>query len=281
MTGIRVRRSALYIPGSNLKAIEKVRSLPCDVVIIDLEDAVAPGMKDTARANAVTAASNGFGEREVIVRVNSLSSPWGTDDLAALSNTPVDGILIPKVNGSACVASYAQALPGKTPLWAMIETARSVLRLEEIAASPRLAAFVMGTNDLAKEMRAKLDAKREPFIGLLALTVAAARAYGLAVLDGVYNELADLDLFVSQCIQGAALGFDGKTLIHPSQIDPCNRAFSPSREEVVQAEAIVAAFADPENADKGAIRVNGQMVERLHLEQAERVLAAANLTDAG
>ena len=277
MSGIRVRRSALYVPGSNLKAIEKARSLPCDVVIIDLEDAVAPAMKEAARANALAAASAGFGEREIIVRVNALSSPWGTDDLTALANASISGILIPKVDSGAGVASYAEALAGKTPLWAMIETARSVLRLEDIASAPRLAAFVMGTNDLAKEMGAKLDAHREPFIGLMALTVAAARAYGLAVLDGVYNQLNDLDVFASQCRQGATLGFDGKTLIHPSQIEPCNRAFSPSSEEVVEAEAIVAAFDAVENAEKGAIRVNGHMVERLHLDRAKRVLAAASL----
>ncbi len=274
MADARPRRSVLYVPGSNARAIDKARALACDVVVIDLEDAVAPAMKDAARANAIAAVAAGFGGREVVVRVNGLATAWGADDLAALAGVAADAVLVPKVDGGACVARYAAALAGGTPLWAMIETARSVLRLADIASSPRLAALVMGTNDLAKEMMARPGPKREPFMGILALAVAAARAHGLAALDGVYNELVDMEAFAAQCAQGAELGFDGKTLIHPSQIAPCNRAFSPSDAERARARAIVAAFADPDNADRGAIRVDGQMVERLHLAQARRVLAS-------
>ena len=272
----RPRRSALYLPASNAKALAKARELPCDVVILDLEDAVAPDAKAGARQQAVEAvAAGGFGTRELIVRVNALSSEWGADDLAALRGTHADAVLVPKLDRASDVAAYADALGGNTPLWAMIETAAAMFRLEEIATAPRMAAFVMGTNDLAKELGSKPGPGREPFLGMLAMSIAAARIGGLAILDGVFNDIDDLDAFERQCAQAVEYGFDGKTLIHPRQIDPCNRAFTPGDEEIAWARRIEEVFKQPENADKGAIRLDGRMIERLHLEQARKALAIA------
>lgn len=277
---IRPRRSALYLPASNPRALEKARTLPCDVVILDLEDAVAPDAKELARAQAVDAVrAGGFGAHELVVRVNGLETPWGADDLRALAGLAPDAVLVPKVSDGGDIAAY-QAFLSETPetvrLWAMIETTRSLFRLDGIArmsADTRLSAFVLGTNDLAKEMGATLTTARLPFVGALGLAVAAARAYGLAILDGVFNELEDEAGLAEQCRQGAEFGFDGKTLIHPRQIEPCNAAFSPSVEAIRWAETILAAFDLPENAGKGAIRVEGRMVERLHLVAARRTLA--------
>lgn len=276
----RPRRSALYLPASNAKALEKARTLPCDVVILDLEDAVAPEAKAIAREAAIAAARDGgFGARELVARVNGIDSEWGRDDLAALAGSGFDAILVPKVSSAEDIRSYERHLGGSsTPLWAMIETARSIGRLDEIAsmgAEGRLACFVMGTNDLAKEMRARLDVARTPFLGMLALSVAAARAYGLSILDGVYNALDDDAGLASQCRQAVEYGFDGKTLIHPRQIEICNAAFIPDAAAVAWARRILAAFDEPENQGKGAIRVDGRMVERLHLVEAERTLAMA------
>ncbi len=280
MSASRPRRSALYMPASNAKAIEKARSLPCDVVILDLEDAVAPEAKDRARAQAIEAVkAGGFGGRELIIRVNGLDTPWGADDLAAAAACGPDGILVPKVNDAADVARYDAALksaPAKTALWAMIETCRCLFRLDEIAASSassRLSVWVMGTNDLAKEMRARLTPGREPFHAALGLAVAAARAYDLTILDGVYNDIDNDEGLEAICEQGVDFGFDGKTLIHPRQVEICNRAFSPSDAEIAFARAVIAAYALPENAGKGAIRVEGRMAERLHLAQAVRMVA--------
>lgn len=273
-----LRRSALYIPASNPKAIAKAATLACDVVILDLEDAVAPEMKDVARAQAVAAAHAGFGAREIVIRVNDLSTPWGDDDLAAAATAPVDAILVPKVSGAADLARYREKACGVL-LWTMVETARAMLRLEEIASSPGLAALVMGTNDLAKELKARPGPRREEFLGFLSMTAAAGRAYGLSIFDGVCNEFTDIEAFTAECVQGAALGFDGKTLIHPNQISPCNAAFSPSSNEIEFARAIVAAFLLPENDGKGAIKVDGQMVERLHLKQAEDLLTLAQAVE--
>ena len=271
----RPRRSALYVPGSNTKALAKLHDLASDVVIIDLEDAVAPEMKAEARAAAVSAAAHKRpGNSELVIRVNSLDTLWGAEDLAALRNCPVDAILVPKVSSSADVARHAKAAGG-TPLWAMIETSRAMLRLEDIASAPGLAALLMGTNDLAKEMTARPDAARTEFAGLLALSVAAARAHGLSIFDAVYNRLDDESGFAAECAQGRRFGFDGKSLIHPKQIAPCHAAFSPSADELATAERIIAAFALPENADKGAIRLEGQMVERLHMQSAQQLLASA------
>ena len=276
---LRPRRSALYLPASNARAIDKARTLDCDVVILDLEDAVAPEMKASARDAAVAAVrEGGFGSRELVVRINGLDTPWGADDLAALAEVSPDAILAPKVNGPDDVAPYVARMgDAQTSLWVMIETAISLFRLEPIAATAsagRLSGFVLGTNDLAKEIGCELDVLRQPLIGALGLTVAAARAHGLVVLDGVYNDIDDDEGFVAQTKQALAFGFDGKTLIHPRQIAPCNAVFTPDADAVAWAERIVAAFDAPENADKGAIRVDGKMVERLHLHRAHRVLAA-------
>ncbi|MES2904085.1 MAG: CoA ester lyase [Pseudomonadota bacterium] len=271
----RPRRSALYLPASNTKALAKARTLACDVVILDLEDAVAPDAKETARDQAATAVrEGGFGSRELVVRVNGLETEWGADDLAALAACPPDAVLVPKIMRGDDVDRYAALVTGETPLWAMIETTASLFRLDEIAKASRLAALVMGTNDLAKEMGAQPGPDRLPFVGALGLAVAAARAHGIAILDGVYNEIDDDAGFVAQARQAVEFGFDGKTLIHPRQIDPCNAAFLPDAAAIAWARRIIAAFDEPESASKGAIRVDGKMVERLHLHHARRVLAA-------
>ena len=275
-TPIRPRRSALYMPASNAKAIAKARTLACDVVILDLEDAVAPDAKEKAREAAVAAVrEGGFGGRELVVRVNALATEWGEEDCAALAAAAPDAILVPKVDDGRQVAGYVERRLGGVPVWAMVETARAMLRLESLASAPGLAALVMGTNDLAKELGARPGADRLPFLGVLTQAVAAARAYGLAVLDGVYNAIDDADGFSAECAQGARFGFDGKTLIHPAQIAACNAAFSPTVDDIAWAETVERAFAAPEAANKGAIRVEGKMVERLHLDQARRTLAQA------
>ena len=273
---IRPRRSALYLPASNARAIAKARELPADVIILDLEDAVAPDAKAEARAQAVAAlGEGGFGTREMVVRVNGLNTEWGEADLAALAHGSPAAVLVPKIASASDLAAYRSKLGGATPLWAMIETAASLFRLDDIAGANGLEAFVMGTNDLAKETGARLGGLRLPFVGALGLAVAAARAHGIAILDGVFNDIEDEAGFVAEARQAVDFGFDGKTLIHPRQIEPCNIAFSPDSAEIAWARRILAAFEEPENASKGAIRVDGKMVERLHLHHARSVLAAA------
>ncbi|MEZ5995779.1 MAG: CoA ester lyase [Hyphomonadaceae bacterium] len=280
----RPRRSCLYMPAANAKALEKAKSLPCDVVLMDLEDSVAPDAKDAARGQAAAAVkAGGYGKREVIVRVNALATPWGRDDIAAVGASAPDGVLAPKVETGEEVEAIDDAMTeagfaDESALWVMIETPRAILNLGEIAAAAkatRLACFVMGTNDLAKEMRARAGAERAPFFAALSLAVTAARAEGLIAIDGVYNDIANAAGFEAECRQGLAFGFDGKTLIHPSQIDSCNAVFAPSAEEVTRARAVIAAFAAPENAGKGVIKVDGRMTELLHLEEAKRVVAVA------
>lgn len=274
MTIARPRRSALYLPASNARAIEKARTLDADVVILDLEDAVAPEMKAQAREQAVQAArEGGFGGRELVIRVNALDTEWGADDISAVAGAGADAILAPKVSSAEDVAAYRARL-ANAPLWVMIETCASLFRLEQIAAAGP-ACLVMGTNDLAKEMRAPLTRKRTVFHPALAMTVAAARSAGIAVLDGVCNEIEDQPILDEACRQGVEFGFDGKTLIHPAQIAICNAAFAPSLEALAHARAVIAAFADPDNAGRGAIRVQGKMAERLHLVEAERLVAVA------
>ena len=278
----RPRRSALYMPGANAKALEKAKTLPADAVILDLEDAVAPDAKHEARAGVATAVSaGGYGKREVIIRVNSLSGPWGGRDVEAAVAAGPDAILFPKISSALEVAAASEAMdalgaPASIGLWAMIETPLAILDIKEIAASSlstRLCAFVMGTNDLAKETRARQTSDRAPFWFALAASVTAARHYGLAVIDGVYNDIADAEGFVQVCEQGLAFGFDGKTLIHPSQIEPCNAVFAPSDTEVAHARAVIAAFADPANAGKGVLKVDGKMTELLHRDMALQTVA--------
>ncbi|QVM82813.1 HpcH/HpaI aldolase/citrate lyase family protein [Novosphingobium decolorationis] len=279
---IRPRRSALYLPASNARAIAKARTLPCDVVVLDLEDAVAPEAKADARKAALAALEEGgFGAREVAVRVNGIDTEWGVDDLAALAGSKANAVLVPKVSTPLDIGRYEEALetaPEAMQLWAMIETCGAVLNLEPLAAmaaTTRLSLWIMGTNDLAKEMRARLTPERTPFLPFMAQAVAAARLHGLTILDGVCNEFRDLDVFEAEARQGLDFGFDGKSLIHPAQVEPCNTVFSPSAEELAWAEAVIAAFDLPENAGKGAIRVEGKMTELLHLEQARQLLAVA------
>lgn len=282
----RPRRSVLYVPASNEKALAKAASLSCDVVVIDLEDAVAPSAKEEARARlAGVFAARPVDGPDLVVRVNALSSAWGADDLAAAAACAPDAILLPKVDGPKDVLAADDLLDSRDAdpairLWAMVETPKGMLNLGPIAElgrdrAARLACLVAGTNDLAKETGVRLTPDRRWLIPWLQQIVLSARAGGLAALDGVCNDFRDLDAFARECDDGRAMGFDGKTLIHPAQIDPANRAFSPSPDEIAEARTIVAAFALPDNEAKGVIQIDGRMVERLHLAQAQRLLARA------
>lgn len=279
MPAARPRRSALYLPASNARAIEKARDLPCDVVILDLEDAVAPDAKLEARAGAVAAVgTGGFGNREVVIRANGLDTPWGAEDLSAAAGARAHAVLVPKLSAPEDLVPIRAALGEGLPIWAMIETCAAVFRLDALGAESRrlgVEAWVIGSNDLAKEMRCEPGVGREPLQAALSLALMAARAHGLAILDGVYNEIADTEGLVRQCAQGAAFGFDGKTLIHPSQIEAANAAFAPDPAAVAWARTVVAAFEQPENTGKGVLKVDGRMVERLHYEQARRALDVA------
>jgi citrate lyase subunit beta/citryl-CoA lyase len=283
---IRPRRSVLYMPGSNARAMEKARELPADAVILDLEDAVAPDAKGKARELIAEALNKGgFGHREVLVRINGLDTAWWRDDLAIATAGP-DAILVPKVSAPEQLREAAKHLTGVRAaagvrIWAMMETPLAMLNACDIAAAAldpdaRLAGFVMGTNDLAKDTRARILPGRAPMLPWLMNCVAAARAFGLDILDGVYNDLGNAEGFAAECAQARELGFDGKTLIHPQQIAPCNAAFSPSAEEVASARKIIAAFDLAENADKGVIQIDGRMVERLHADMARRTVAIAD-----
>lgn len=279
MPSARPRRSALYMPAGNPRAIEKARGLACDVVILDLEDSVAPDAKPAARDLAVAeTARGGFGRRELVVRVNGLDTPWGEADLEAVRVGAVlpDAVLAPKVSTPEDVAAYAARLPEGVALWIMVETCAALFALDRLAAAGGpLSALVVGSNDLVKEMRCRVDADRRPLQAALSLTVAAGRANDLVVLDGVWNDIADLAGLEHQCLQGVEFGFDGKTLIHPDQVAAANAAFSPEPGEVAWARVVAAAFDSPENRGKGVLRVEGRMVERLHLDQALRLLEIA------
>ena len=272
----RQRRSALFMPAANARAIEKARTLDCDVVILDLEDSVAPERKAAARDAAVAAiGQGGFGPRELVVRANGLDTPWGAADCAALAAARPDAILLPKIATPADLAAARAATGGAVPLWAMIETCAAILNLPVLSAAAGahgLTCLIAGTNDLAKEMRCRPDAARTPLLPALAQIVTAARAAGITALDAVCNVLEDGPLLAAECAQGAMFGFDGKSLVHPAQIAAANRAFDAGAARIAWAKAVVAAFARPENADKGAIRVDGEMIERLHLAEAERLL---------
>lgn len=268
---MRPIRSALFMPASNARAIAKARGLDCDAVILDLEDSVAPEVKAAARERVLAVAGEGgFGERRLVLRVNALDTEWAAADLAAAAGARFDAVLLPKVSSPDDVA-HARAAIGDVPVWAMIETCAAMLALPAIAAAPALGCLIAGTNDLARDMRCSPGADRRPLLPHLTAIVTAARAHGLVALDGVSNVLADTPELAAECLQAAEFGFDGKTLIHPAQIAPANRAFAPSAERVAWARAVIAAFARAENADKGAIRVDGEMVERLHLEEAKRI----------
>jgi len=281
-SAIRPRRSALYMPASNVRALEKARTLPADAIILDLEDAVAPDAKKAAREQAVAAVKGkGFGPREVVIRVNSLDTRWSADDLAAAASAGPDAVLIPKVSSAEELQAIGKKLagaPSSMAVWAMIETPVAILNIASIAAAAkdsktRLGVFVLGTNDIAKETRARIVPGRLPMLATLSTVILAARANRLDVLDGVFNDIQDTAGFKRECEDGRDLGFDGKTLIHPSQIEPCNAVYSPAEAEVAQAKKIVDAFAQPENKGKGVITVDGRMVELLHAEIARRTVA--------
>ena len=270
------------MPGSNARALEKAKTLAADVLILDLEDAVAPDAKETARGQVVDAArAGGYAPREVVIRVNGLATPWGYADLEAVAGSGADAVLLPKVESADTVRQALAVLdaagaPSDLALWCMMETPRAMLRAEEIAlASPRLGTFVMGTSDLAKELRAAHTPMRLPMITALGLCLLAARAGGLAILDGVHLDLRDEDGFEAACLQGRELGFDGKTLIHPKQIEAANRVFGPSAEAVAQARKIIEAHEAAARDGKGVVVVDGRLIENLHVAEAHRLLDLA------
>lgn len=278
----RPRRSVLYMPGSNARALEKARGLAADGLILDLEDAVSPDAKDVARQQVCDAVkAGGYGGRELLVRVNGLGTPWGYADVAAAASCGAHGILIPKVESADMVRQVeaimvANGAPDDMAIWCMMETPKGMLRAEEIAlASPRMGGFVMGTSDLAKDLHCAHTAMRLPMITSLGLCLLAARAYGLAVLDGVYLDLNDDAGFEAHCLQGLELGFDGKTLIHPKTIETANRVFAPSEKEVAWSETIIAAHAAAAAEGKGVVVVDGKLIENLHVENAKRLVTLA------
>jgi citrate lyase subunit beta/citryl-CoA lyase len=283
----RPRRSPLFMPGSNARALEKARNLPADVIILDLEDSVAPDAKGLARDQIAQAiAAKGFGKREVWVRTNTLETPWWADDSAMVGKAGPDGILVPKVSSVEDLQAIGERLAAvhgnpSIKVWAMIETARAVLDADKLAAASRdprtrLAGFVFGPNDIARETRILMRPGRAAMIPMMTHCILATRAHGLEIFDGPYSDFSNVDGFGAECVQGRDLGFDGKTLIHPGQIEACNAIFTPPAAEVAQARKIIAAFEQPENAARGAIQLDGQMVERLHAEMARRTIEIAD-----
>lgn len=281
---IKPMRSALFMPANNLRALEKAKTLPADVVIFDLEDAVAPDDKPDARAQACRSASDGdYGYRTVVIRTNALDSEWGKDDLHAVLAAGPDAVLVPKVNTTGEIETLNRTVAdsgSSSALWIMVETPLAILNIALLAATAadpdrRLTCFVIGTNDLARETGARIRPDRASFVPWISQTVCAARAYGLAVLDGVFNDFSDRQGLARECLQGRDLGLDGKTLIHPAQIETCNRIFSPSPEEIASARRIVGAFDQPENRTRNVLSIDGRMVERMHADMARKTLAAA------
>ncbi len=279
---LRLRRSLLFVPGSNPRALEKARALPADGLIFDLEDAVAPMAKEEARTAVMAAlAAGGYGGRELVLRVNALDTPWGHADLAAAATMPIDAVLLPKVENAdrvrlATALLDALGAPPERTVWCMLETPLGILDARPIAAaSPRLAALVLGSSDLTKDLHAAHTRDRLPLLTALQLALLAARAYGLAALDGVHLDLSDDEGFALACRQGRELGFDGKTLIHPKQIEAANTAFAPSAEEVAWSRRIIAAYAEAARSGKGVVLVDGKLIENLHVDNARRVVEVA------
>ena len=284
---IRPRRSLLFMPGSNARALEKARNLPADGLIFDLEDSVAPEAKALARDQIAQAiAAGGYGKREILIRVNTLDSPWWMDDIMMAGKVRPDGILVPKISSVEDFKKIAHCLGDvdaapSIRVWAMIETAQAVLHAEQLAAASqapemRLAGFVFGPNDISRETRIRMLPGRAAMIPMITHCILATRAHGLEILDGPYSDFSNFNGFGQECTQARDLGFDGKTLIHPGQIEACNAIFTPPAEEVAQARKIIAAFERPENAARGAIQLDGQMVERLHADMARRTVAIAD-----
>ena len=282
MPELRPRRSVLYMPGANERALEEAKTLPADALIFDLEDAVSPDAKESARERVCAAAASGeYGRREVTIRVNGIDTEWHDADLRAAAQAGPAAVVVPKVNSAREVNNIERALelggaPEHTKIWAMLETPIAILHAEEIAAaSERLTVLVMGTNDLAKELQAEFVANRAPLLTGLSLAVLAARATGKVILDGVYNNVKNLEGFEAECLQGRQYGFDGKTLIHPGQLESCNRVFAPSEKEIENARRIIDAFADAQAEGRGVVTVDGRMIENLHVDNSRRVLALA------
>jgi citrate lyase subunit beta/citryl-CoA lyase len=270
------------MPSSNERALEKAKALPADAIIFDLEDAVAPDAKEQARAQAVAAAGSGeYGRRHLTIRCNGLDTPWGADDLAAAATAGAAAVVVPKVSGAEHLAQVVQHLekagaPDDLAIWPMVETPAAVFAVRDIAGFERVACLVMGTNDLAKELRASLVPGRAPLVPHLATALLAAREAGVAIVDGVYNAVKDLEGFEAECVQGAQMGFDGKTLVHPSQVEVANRVWAPDDEEIEHARRVVDAFAEAQRDGRGVVTVDGRMVENLHRDNAVRTLAVAD-----
>lgn len=284
-TEFRPRRSLLFSPAANARALEKAKTLASDALIFDLEDSASPEAKPEARARAIAAVADaGYGEREKLIRINSLDTPWGNDDLRAVAASSADGVVVPKITSSADIAAAARIIDeagGATTLWVMIETARALLDIADIArtaARPeyRFGGFILGTNDIARETRVAMVKGRAPMLAWLGQCVLAARAFGHIIIDSVYNDFRDSDGLRAECEQGLHMGMDGKTVIHPAQIDIVNDIFAPSADEVAEARRIVDAFELPENSGKAVISIDGRMVERLHADMAQRTLGMAN-----
>ena len=281
MSTLRPRRSVLYMPAANERALEKAKGIPADAIIFDLEDAVSPDAKDVARAQAVAAVKSGaYGKRELTIRCNALATPWGNDDVAAAATSGASAVVIPKINSVAEVNEVSAALdkagaPKDMTIWAMIETPTAIMDCRAIAAHPRVAVLVMGTNDLAKELRAAQVPGRHPLVPSLHMALLAARESGKPALDGVYNDIKNADGFRAECVQGAEMGFDGKTLIHPDQVGGANEVWSPTEAEVEHARRVIEAFDEALAAGKGVVQLDGRMIENLHVDNARRAIAIA------
>jgi len=282
MSTYRPRRSVLYMPAANERALEKAKDIQADALIFDLEDAVAPDSKEVAREQAcAAAASSEYGNRELTIRCNGLDTPWGKDDVLAAAAAGPAAVVIPKVDGSSYLDEISELLnqggaPSSTQIWAMVETPIGILHVEEIARHERMSVMVMGTNDMAKELRASITADRRALLPYLAMCLLSARAAGVAILDGVYNDIKDESGFRDVCVQGAEMGFDGKTLIHPNQVAPTNEIFSPSLDELDFHRRIIEEFEAAEKDGRGVLTVDGKMIENLHVDEARRALAVAD-----
>ena len=283
MSTYRPRRSVLYMPAANQRALEKAKDIPADALIFDLEDAVAPDAKELAREEACNAAaSSDYGNRELTIRCNGLDTPWGREDILAAAEAAPSAVVIPKVDGPEYLAEVSEVLdeggaPAATEIWAMVETPAGILCVDQIAQFERTAVLVMGTNDMAKELRASITQNRHALLPYLAMCLLAARAAGVGILDGVYNDINNEEGFEQVCRQGAEMGFDGKTLIHPSQVAPTNESFSPSLDELDFHQRVIEEFEAAQNEGRGVLTVDGKMIENLHVDEARRAIAMAEV----
>lgn len=283
MSTYRPRRSVLYMPAANQRALEKAKDIPADALIFDLEDAVAPDAKELAREQACNAAaSSDYGNRELTIRCNGLDTPWGREDILAAAEAAPSAVVIPKVDGPEYLAEVSEVLdeggaPAATEIWAMVETPAGILCVDQIAQFERTAVLVMGTNDMAKELRASITQDRHALLPYLAMCLLAARAADVGILDGVYNDINNEEGFEQVCRQGAEMGFDGKTLIHPSQVAPTNESFSPSLDELDFHQRVIEEFEAAQNEGRGVLTVDGKMIENLHVDEARRAIAMAEV----